>query len=82
MAPPLKPVIAITVDSESDSPDFVPDSVPPLLLKSVVLLARAKLGNIMHDSNKSAGTGDLLQRLIGSSFAILCQIWEHGGSPI
>jgi hypothetical protein len=65
--PPLNPFTAISVDPESVSPAFVPDNVPPPLLKSVPLVARAGLGSIRQERKSRAGNKDLLEKLIGTS---------------
>ena len=65
--PPLNPVTATKSDPVSERPAFVPESVPPPLLKSVVLVAEDRLGSIRDDSNNKAGTRNLLDKRIANS---------------
>src|SRR6185369_15628240 len=43
--PPLSPLTATRTDPDSESPLFVPLNVPPLLVKSTPLLAKAAIGS-------------------------------------
>src|SRR5580765_2965070 len=47
--PPFRPLTAINMDPERVSPALVPDSVPPPLLKSIVLAAVARLVSAKHE---------------------------------
>src|ERR1700730_8912226 len=65
--PPLYPSTAIRSDPVSERPALVPDKMPPLLLKSVPLVAKDELGSSMHDSANSAASRNLRDDLIASS---------------
>jgi len=62
--PPLKPVIAINVEPDKVRPAFVPESVPPPLLKSTVLAAVARLVSAKHES-RTAMAADFIRRNSG-----------------
>jgi hypothetical protein len=58
--------MATRVDPESERPAFVPDKVPPLLLKSMSLVARAGLGSMMQktDIHNKVGSTALREKVI------------------
>jgi len=64
--PPLNPITAIKVDPVRERPALVPERVPPLLLKSVSLLAKQRFGSIKQDSN-NAGNRNLPVKRIANS---------------
>jgi hypothetical protein len=51
------------VDPERVSPAFVPESVPPLLLKSIVLEAVARFVSAKHE-RRSAKVADFIEELL------------------
>ena len=57
--------VAINVDPDRLSPAFVPESVPPLLLQSTVLLAPARLDSAKHE-RRMARVADFIRRLLAA----------------
>jgi hypothetical protein len=79
MLPPLKPVTAISVEPVRVNPALVPDKVPPILLKSV-LLAEARLGTNMQESTTRATTKNLrgiIRRLLAGN-GMYKTVWQCG----
>src|SRR5580693_1656402 len=60
---PLRPLTAINVDPERVSPAVVPESVPPPLLKSTVLLADARFVSAKHE-RRSAKVAGFIEELL------------------
>jgi len=61
--PPPKPVIAIRVDPVRLSPEVEPARVPPMLLKSMLLSAKAAVESVIHAKKHERVKKDLAETM-------------------